>query len=274
MKTLFKFAAIATLATYAFAQQSCSDSVDCGATGYCKGDECVDRKLGWARCGANDQCLSGECRKYGRKNRCTCEVRSDCKSNQICDTNSNKCVKATCKNNGVRCDDNSEYCNNRGQCKGLKLQGARCSDGIQCLSGVCSGGRKKRCAAGTDPVINVKTNLGYLDACESDDECGSGACLVLADFGFSCACKKSDCTRTGQECGSRGVCDDKPVTPTRVANYAVGSMCNFDTECASGSCDYGRFGNKYCTCVKADDCTGGKICTEGACVAGGASRRV
>jgi hypothetical protein len=161
-----------------------------------------------------------------------------------------------------------------GEC-GLLPNGGNCTSGLQCLSGICSGGFCSCAPIDADcPAGGAQyCCTGYCEAgacalrpigsgCSSDDECGTGIC----DSGGCVTCRtNSTCTNTTECC--IGYCDLGACTcrPSQ-------ANCDYTKpyECCLGKCNWNYakccIDLKETGCIQTPDCCrSNDICSNGKC---------
>lgn len=200
-------------------ERRCATSADCGSTGICQpstaGPLCVTRGAAddGAPCSEGAQCASGRCQADRCAARCPDGV---CPPGRACVT-----------------DISGPVCRLAGA---VELGGA-CERGLDCLSGVCAGGRcALDCADGTCPAGTRCTRFAEgrfcFSACTEDADCPEAA---RCDPRFA----------EGPTCYWRGAIGD-------------GEACAADDDCASGRCHAGRCLVRCPT----GDCAVGTVCVD------------
>lgn len=169
----------------------------------------------------------------------------------------------------------------RDKCAGLseldpgpRRDGARCTTGPECASGICTGLVCEGCMSGscstgqtcgvgdpfspvfdvpTECVANASKELG--ERCIDSAECVSGGCFVLGSVGVCSSCYNSDSCPVGQTCGSAW--DGGPVVCGAGQHVvAPGAPCGRDDDCASGHCN----GSARMQCDDGRECSSAAQC--------------
>jgi hypothetical protein len=228
---------------------------DCGSNGDCDGGTCSEGIDGYyfcttplaGDCSENDECESGYCydRPGPQGSICSvCELNEDCGEYQEC-----------------AYDGGLEYA----VCIGTAELGSSCTDGSDCVSGICNNSVCSECLGDGDCSG---------DGTCIDDRSGSGYFLCTDELGESCvgaiACISGYCYEGGVLIGS--ICSECEVAddcmPTQECNYnllsgyascagteSLGASCENDYECNSGFCSGGL----------CSECSVGADCESDAC---------
>ena len=236
-------------------------------------------------CGTTGSCLSGKCAYHDRDTNCkaaicadtssvipasTCDGEGACitPATHTCDTFicATDACKTTCTKDADCVTPNTCASNSCG----LKMNGAACTQGIQCQSGFCTEGVccVSACADGASGLCKtckgtattLKGDCGDVDSgdsdpkgrcaksdvanghCDNDGTCnGSGACRAWPS---GTGCRKASCADGAQgsvetasaACDSKGSCPDAKTTPCYdFLCYPSGGSPTCRTSCTSNS---------------------------------------
>ncbi len=134
-----------------------------------------------------------------------------------------------------------------------KDQGASCTDGSECKSLACNGGKCTAVVAGGNPTDNIKNGD------ETDVDCG-GQSAPKCDDGKSCNvgddCKSGACVNGKCKAPSpddnikNGDETDVDCGGTKAPKCGTDKGCATDDDCASAACSYAK------KCVEFKSCTG------------------
>ncbi|HVZ71134.1 MAG TPA: hypothetical protein VHJ20_02060 [Polyangia bacterium] len=269
-----------------------SDVSTCGFDGTCDGTGSCHRFA------AGTQCSPGQCQGAAVIGARACDGNGLCKPGpaQICapyscDTTKNACFDSCTQNSqcatGQACANSS--------C-GLKMNGASCMKGTECLSSFCADGVCCNVACGGGCVSCAQpdrrgtcwpTDVGQPDtrkvckdtgasSCGTNGKCdGFGSC---SKYPAETTCVPSSCTGTKRNtpgtCDGLGTCKPPGVQPCTpylcVANAGAGectTSCTTNAQCDTGhACVNGKCGPKLpgLACMTAAECASNH-CVDGVC---------
>ncbi len=244
----------------------CDDDQYCAmAPGY---PVCLPKMSNGLPCNLNVECLSGHCLKdplIGLGGACTqCVDDADCKADEFCEVgvchakldpnkpclNDNMCKSGLCKLGlCAECSDNSQcpsdkFCETvTATCVPKLTFPAPCTDGYQCVSGVCgdiAGVGPSVCGCASNEECDADQfcetnshacvpNLTFPALCTDGYQCVSGICGDIAGVGPSvCGCGSNE------ECDSNQFCETN--SHACVQKYPSSTPCTDGYQCESGNC--------------------------------------
>ncbi|TNF25185.1 MAG: hypothetical protein EP329_23480 [Deltaproteobacteria bacterium] len=262
----------------AFVCVGCETNADCGAGRYCHNVlfNCFDKAADGAVCGADEECLSGDCHRFFCAN---CHGDGDCDGGEFCDSVTSVCkpkldAGAVCIRDGV-CASGTCY----GYCADCDSN-ADCAEDAYCLAGVCAPdldngffcSRDAECRSGHCDVVCVACEQdghcgagefcdlfgacvpqgGLGDFCSADGDCTSGHCAELAGLGACVACESDN------HCAGGEFCDT--FTFECEALGGNGAFCSANSECASGHCVEVLGLGGCVACESGSHCGSGEFC--------------
>jgi hypothetical protein len=245
--------------------QYCVRHLEC-SSGFCDEwtGQCAASASNGQACptGQDAQCTNGRCVLASYYYPSGCSVDGECASNS-CDTHVGVCRECTldahCNTN--LCESNS--CVNA--CQVLLADGASCTTGTQCASGVCvnntfcgtppfpdgeqcsqnSHCESGVCNFGATPTVCITPPLANGQPCYVDEHCASHVCHNLA-------CRAG--LGAGESCGPATApcdpfhyfCDLDAANPECTPFSESGESCSRNLECRSGNCTV-RWGRLMCS---------------------------
>jgi hypothetical protein len=249
---------------------------------------CVDH--GAPGCGTDGKCLAGSCEKYQQGIACagaTCPGSgttftpgSTCDGAGTCVTPaSTSCSPFACGTNACKatCAIDADcapgrFCNS-GSC-GLKSNGAVCSGGPECASGICAQG-----------VCCATSCTGTCMSCALSSTGAAGICTPVAAGGTDPAGHCSD--QGTASCGQTGFCDGNgscalypastqcagPTCPSGSVTSSLARSCDGNgtckaaatQSCAPFACNAATGTTCVAVCASNADCAPNKFCNAGAC---------
>ncbi len=259
---------------------ACLPGYSCGVDNTCVAD---------TPCSADEACERGVCQSGACVNRDSCTTQADCVAPNTCDTASGVCVNDPCQDGSISCE--------RGVCS---TSAGACVNEVVCTQAT----EQTACLAGNICVnqacVDEATFCGQLGcergvcspaarACVSAPNCGGEDARCVA--GEFCApdntCQPNVCDANMTDC-PRGVCEVATGQCVNPPSCEATQDCVDDNVCLSGQCtprdqacgEAGCPGNQLCVidatsaacqedegqgCESALDCTGDRICAQGAC---------
>lgn len=281
-------------------------------------NECLDQ--GESSCGTNGFCDGGgQCQLYrlnttcgepactedlsGIINAARCDGFGTCVAAGITDCGHSICFRGACQDDcsgaGDGACDATAYCNGL-TCAARKINGARCAEARECLSGICAdgvccdlpcAGTCEACsAARKGPSGGPDGACGFIEARrDPDDECPFAAASPCGTTGWCngfgrCAlhpggeiCAPAQCSEDrlsvldADVCDGSGACLDGGITSCgsyRCSDGACLERCDRAEHCApSAYCDGGRCEPKRGAgqaCTRESECAAGH-CVDGVC---------
>lgn len=244
------------------------------------GEECVvDGECETGLCGTSTilttSIISGSSKPICTQ---TCCTSSDCPASFVCysgGTGGSYCVPGV-KAGRTTLGSNAAgaSCTTPGQCRSGTCEGNRCIDTC-CTVGDCATGTTCRVREITTPTPShfvwacAPANAGGLDSapdagCTQQSQCKNDNCVGFPKRCTPSCCSPAQCSQQGFSSnicryGSTGSDQLKFCTPAIAGGAAIGTNCDFDTDCTSGYCDPEL---KKCAqiCCTDDDCANRQTC--------------
>jgi len=220
-----------------------STSFQCSHVAVANGSTCNDGNA----CTVGDSCQAGVCAAGTPR---TCAASDQCHAAGVCDAATGACSNPI-KVDGSSCNDSNA-----------------CTTGDQCLSGICTAGNPKICAAAdqchaagvcdattgacSNPSAPNGTVCNDNNLCTTADICTAGVC-----GGTAKTCAASDqCHAAGICDQATGSCSNPPVTDGTACNDS--NLCTNGDMCVAGVCTPGT----PKVCAATDQCHAAGTCTQ------------